>query len=84
MCCRMPSNYHWETTVPSFSFLIKHEGLKSKRIRFVKNLQPSIAFFVVYICYFEEAFFKKWQKSKRERESSIEKLVKICAEYLPI
>ena len=57
MCCRMPSNYHWETTVPSFSFLTKHEGLKSKRIRFVKNPQPSIAFFVVYICYFEEAFF---------------------------
>ena len=68
MCCRIPSNYHWQTTVPALSFLTKHEGLKNKRIRFVKNPQPSLAFFVVYICYFEETFFKKWQKSKRERE----------------
>ena len=46
--CR--SNYHGETTVIAF-FPTKHEDLKSKRIRFVKDRQRSLTLFAVYITY---------------------------------
>lgn len=55
MACR--SNYHGESTVPAFSFSNKHENLKSKRIRFFKDWQPSLTLFVVYISHFEEMLF---------------------------
>ena len=54
MCC-----YHGETAVAAFSFPINHEDLKNKKARFVKDRQPSLTLFVVYISHFEEKFFKK-------------------------
>ena len=67
-----------ETAVP-VSYPTKQD-IKSKIIRFAKDRQPSLSFFVVCISHFEEKCFKKWQKSK---DSLIYKLVKTCAEYLP-
>ena len=44
------SNYHGKTTVPAI-FSTKHEDLKSKRKRFVKDRQRSLTLFAVYITY---------------------------------
>ena len=40
-----------------FLFPIKHEDLKSKRIRFVKDWQASFTSFAVYISHTEEKVF---------------------------
>ena len=78
MACR--SNYHGESTVPAFSFSNKHENLKSKRIRFSKIGNQALPYLLFTSATLKRCYFKKWQKRK---ENSIDKLVKICSEYLP-
>ena len=55
--CR--SSYHGKYTATAFSFPKNHEDLKSKKIRFVKDRQPSLTLFGVYISHFEETFSEK-------------------------
>ena len=51
-------NYHGEIIVPTFLSQKSHEDPKGKRIRFVKDWQPSLTLFVVYIRHFEDKFLK--------------------------
>ena len=73
--CR--SYYHGETTVPAFSFPIKHDDPKNQRIRFVKDRQPNLALFVIYISHIAEKFFKKLLKSKEESTDSLKPVLSI-------
>lgn len=76
--CR--SSYHGKYIVTAFSFPKNYEDHKIKRIIFVKDWEPSLPLFTVYISHFEDKYFKKRQKSQ---ESSMNELVKTCSEYLP-
>ena len=81
--CRF--NYLGGTKVPAFPFSTKDDLIIlidsiNMRERFVKDWQPLYFIFCLHISHFEEKFFKKCKEIK---ESSIDKLAKICAGYLP-
>ena len=58
------SNFHGETTTPTFSFPRKHEDFKSKRIRFVEGWQASLTLSIYFINYatLKNLFLKNGKK----------------------
>ena len=62
--CR--SNYHEEAIVPAFSFSTKHDDFKSKRVRFVKDRQPTPTLLFVSATW-REAFKNMAKKEMRDR-----------------